>query len=324
MRSARRYLARYMSIFSNRRGLSLGLGLLLAAAGLVLGFMGKPETASAQEYSAYADPDKAVISVILSDEGNVEEFQGEFGLGDAEIEDVLAAVRQENEIIAQAYAESEQIVKENDGLSEEQIGEKIAASDYDETVRTAIAETKSTIEAQLPEDRRSQLEAWVNAKYAQAENEVSEETITARRPGSTRGRGVSCRVFATQYRVSNYEVALPHKHLKFAGGYKVRIRRGDHVIRAPVKEAGPWNIRDNYWQPRKLRTRWPHAHPQRLPRCIPEAEAAYFDNYNHGEDQYGREVSNPAGIDLTPQVASRIGLGTSENSWVYVRYAWAR
>ena len=321
MRSAWGRLARYLSIFSNGRALSLGLGLLLAGAGLVLAF--GPGTVTAQEYSAYSDPGKAVISVILSDEGNVEEFQGEFGLSDAEIEDALAAVRKENETIALAYAESERIIKSSTESSESGTNEA-AVSDYNERVRTAIAETKSTIEALLPEDRRPQLETWVNAKFAQAENELSEETITARRPGSTRGRGVSCRVFATQYRVSNYEVALPHKHLKFAGGYKVRIRRGDHVIRAPVKEVGPWNVRDNYWQPRKLRTKWPDARPRRLPRCIPEAEAAYFDNYNRGEDQYGREVSNPAGIDLTPQVASRIGLGTNENSWVYVRYAWAR
>ena len=45
-----------------------------------------------------------------------------------------------------------------------------------------------------------------------------------------------------------------------------------------------------------------------LPCCKPEARAALFDNYNHGENQFGREVRNPAGIDLTPRVGRRLGL----------------
>ncbi len=51
----------------------------------------------------------------------------------------------------------------------------------------------------------------------------------------------------------------------------------------------------------------------------PDAEAAYFDNYNHGEDQFGREVLNPAGVDLRLRVARRLGLGKYRNAWVYVR-----
>ncbi len=44
-----------------------------------------------------------------------------------------------------------------------------------------------------------------------------------------------------------------------------------------------------------------------LPRCKPEAQAAYFNNYNNGRDEFGRKVLNPAGVDLTPAVARRIG-----------------
>jgi hypothetical protein len=45
---------------------------------------------------------------------------------------------------------------------------------------------------------------------------------------------------------------------------------------------------------------------QNLPRCVPEAQAAFFENYNRGEDQFGREVVNPAAIDITPAVARRL------------------
>jgi hypothetical protein len=61
-----------------------------------------------------------------------------------------------------------------------------------------------------------------------------------------------------------------------------------------------------------------------LPRCKPEAQAAYFNNYNGGRDQFGRKVLNPAGVDLTPRVARRLGLKKYQNAWIYVRYPWVR
>ena len=75
----------------------------------------------------------------------------------------------------------------------------------------------------------------------------------------------------------------------------------------------------NYWQSRRYRDMWDD-----LPRCMPEAQAAYFDNYNRGEDQFGREVLNPAGVDLTPRVARTLGLRRYQNAWIYVRYPWVQ
>ena len=57
-------------------------------------------TVEAREYSAYDDPEKPAISLILSEEQYVEEFQEEFGLSDGQIEEVLAAVLSENEALA--------------------------------------------------------------------------------------------------------------------------------------------------------------------------------------------------------------------------------
>jgi hypothetical protein len=299
--------------------LSLGVALLLSAC-LLLGFADGPETVDAREYSAYADPEKPVISVILSDEGNVEDFQSEFGLSSEEMENVLAAVRRENRTLVREFSESELIVESNAGLRDEQIRGKIAASDYDERLRAAVTQTKSTIENLLPESRRSELEAWVNAKFAQAEQHLSGGTASARRFGATRGRGVSCKVFATQYNgYTRYEVALPHRRLKERGGFRISIRRGEHRARAPVKEVGPWNMRDDYWQSRRHRDMW-----RNLPRCTPEAQAAYFRNYHRGRDQFGRKVLNPAGVDLTPRVAYRLGLKRYQNAWVYLRYPRVR
>jgi hypothetical protein len=278
-----------------------------------VGFALAGDSIEAQEgYSAYADPERPALSLVLSKDENVEDFQTTFALGDAKVEEARAAVLRENEALAVASAESEQIVEANEGLPPEEIEEKIAASDYHEKVRAAIAETKSTIESLLPEDRRSELGPWVDAKIDQETQAAAEIQV------SGKGRGVVCRVYATQYNgYTRSEVALPHKSLKLRGGYTVSIRRGNHDTKARVKEVGPWNIQDNYWQSPRKRDMWGN-----LRRCTPEAQAAYFDNFNRGRDQFGRKVLNPAGVDLTPRVASRLGLKRYQNAWVYVRFPW--
>ena len=45
-----------------------------------------------------------------------------------------------------------------------------------------------------------------------------------------------------------------------------------------------------------------------LPRCKPETQAAYYNACNNGKDEFGREVLNRAGVDLTPTAARRLGL----------------
>ncbi len=310
-------LARFVGVFLDANCLSFGVALALSAAALGIVFAGGSAVVEAQEYSAYSDPEKPALSLVLSEEQNIEEFQKEFALSDGQVEEVLAAVREENEALARAYAESEQIVEANKGLAEEEVKEKIADSDYDEEVKKAVAETKSTIKDLLPKERESDLASWVDGQWQQegAEFRASGETTFEASATSVR-----CRVFATQYHgYTRYEVALPHKKLKFDGGFRVRLRRGDHRARAPVKEVGPWNLRDNYWQSRRYRDMWDD-----LPRCKPEAQAAYFNNYNGGRDQFGRKVLNPAGVDLTPRVARRLGLRKYQNAWIYVRYPWVR
>ena len=316
MRFAGGYLARYFVVCLDWRSLSVGVALALSAAALGLAFVGGSAAVEAEEYSAYSDPEKPALSFILSEEQNVEEFQKEFALSEGEVEQALAAVREENEALAREYAESEQIVEANEGLAE--VKEKIAASDYEEEVKKAVAETKSTVKDLLPKGRQSDLAPWVDSQWQQEGAEFQASGDKTFEAAST--RGVRCKVFATQYiGYTRYEVALPHKKLKFDGGFRVRLRRGDHTARAPVKEVGPWNIRDNYWQSRRYRDMWDD-----LPRCKPEAQAAYFHNYNGGRDQFGRKVLNPAGVDLTPRVARKLGLSKYQNAWIYVRYPWVR
>lgn len=169
------------------------------------------------------------------------------------------------------------------------------------------------------------------------------------------------RVFATQYAprpAGSVEVALPDKCAKFAAlqnravlaqfgcpaeyrldlDYRVVVRRANGQSAAlPVKEAGPWNIDDNYWgggpgspRPRRLFGD--------LPRGLPEAQAAFYQGYNvvsnckdlegnptgrtAGADQSGRCVLNPAGLDLSFAAASQLGLSRGQNEWVDVTFLW--
>ena len=302
------------------------LFLLAAIVGAGFALAGDTAAVEAQEYSAYSDPERTAISFILSEDQNVEAFQEEFGLSDEQIEEVLAAVLRENEALAKAYAESEQIVEANEELPQEQIAQKITASGYHEQVRAAIAETKSSIEGMLPEDRRAELKTWVDSKFALEDQEFSDASVATDQVSVAGRRGLKCRVFATQYHgYTRREVALPNVQLKRQGGYNVRLRRGGHKAKVRVKEVGPWNIYDNYWNARRSyerMNRWDHL--RHLPRCTPWAQAAYFRNYNRGKDQYGRRVTNPAGVDLTPRVARALGLRKYQNAWVYVRYPWVR
>lgn len=293
-------------------------GALLAGG---LSLAGGSTAVEAERYSAYADPEKPVISYLLSDPKNVEDFRREFSLDDAEMKAVLDAVRRENEALAGSLSESEEIIRSNRGLPAERVGEKIAASSFDETVRAAVARTKSVVRLLLAPNRRSGLGPWVDARWQEERADFNEDPA-AFRTTSTARRGKAFRVFATQYRGhTRREVALPHRKLKVRGGYEVRVRpKGSHKrTRVKVKEVGPWNTYDNWWARKKNRDMW-----RRLRRGKPEAQAAYFNNFNRGRDEFNRKVLNPAGVDLTPRVARSVGLRRYENAWVYVRIPWVR
>jgi hypothetical protein len=87
-----------------------------------------------------------------------------------------------------------------------------------------------------------------------------------------------------------------------------------------VHESGPWNVDDNYWS--KLSDPQPRRLFPDLPLGMPEAQAAYFDDYNNGEDQFGRNVTAPFGIDLSDAVSIDIGLQPGHNDWIDVTWLW--
>ncbi|WP_410812961.1 hypothetical protein [Micromonospora sp. 067-2] len=103
-----------------------------------------------------------------------------------------------------------------------------------------------------------------------------------------------------------------------SGDYTVRVctTTGSRCEYAPVWDVGPWNTRDDYWNPSAVRENW-----KTLPQGRPEAQAAYQSGYNGGRDQFGRTVLNPAGVDLADGTFSD-GLKLTTNAWVDVAYLW--
>ncbi|WP_226359136.1 hypothetical protein [Pseudonocardia sp. ICBG601] len=80
-------------------------------------------------------------------------------------------------------------------------------------------------------------------------------------------------------------------------------------------DIGPWNTKDDYWNPSNQRQMW-----KDLPQGVPQAAAAR-NGHNGGKDQFGRKVANPAGIDLGDGIFWDV-LGLKDNSQVQVDYLW--
>ncbi|MBC3189601.1 hypothetical protein H7X46_00780 [Pseudonocardia sp. C8] len=114
-------------------------------------------------------------------------------------------------------------------------------------------------------------------------------------------------------------VALPSRRALSGNGktdYSVKVcaANGRCAI-APVWDIGPWNTKDDYWNPPHQREMW-----KDLPQGVPQAAAAR-NGHNGGKDQFGRRVANPAGIDLGDGIFWDV-LGLKDNSQVHVEYLW--
>jgi len=248
------------------------------------------------------------------------------GLSEAEFQVVRQIAGEEVEQLRSLERES-LVITQNLALT---LGEKIAgieALGYNQKVDAILQESAARLEGALDKAAYRRIVDWVESRW------IVERYLHGNLAPAVAAR--TYRVFATRYDSGgSYTVALPDQCLKFANaGYHVcdddgyRAGQGYSVFisyekstAATVMEAGPWNVDDNYWattrdpQPRRMFTD--------LPLGIPEAQAAYFDGYNGGRDQYGRKVTAPFGIDLARQVSIDIGLEPGNNDWIDVSFLW--
>lgn len=149
---------------------------------------------------------------------------------------------------------------------------------------------------------------------------------------STQAAPLKSRVFATREGLvggttanghvivsRDHFVALPSRRGLAGNGsgtYSVKVCTASRCAFEPVWDVGPWNTKDDYWNPSATREMW-----KDLPQGKPEAQAAYQDGYNGGKDQFGRTVANPAGIDLADGTFWD-ALAMPDNGFVDVTYLW--
>ncbi|GAB6933309.1 hypothetical protein [Calditerricola satsumensis] len=258
-------------------------------------------------------------------EADVKKLQSDLGLTDEQMEKLKELALQEHQ----------QVVKtkhhKNTAVFNQNVNEIFAGIDKEVKVLLGkkYNEFRKWIKAWWKDEKTYRLN-WLAEKRKKAKEEIG---IMA-----TDDREL---VYATQYNgYTENEIALPDKYVKFANlgrwgnipdtiepyyknpPYTANVYyepTNKAVLDVLVREVGPWNEDDNYWDAAD------DANPRRkftdLALGEPEAEAAYFRGYNGGKDQFGRTVTNPAGVDLTPQVAAKLGLGYLQNAWVWVRYS---
>lgn len=115
----------------------------------------------------------------------------------------------------------------------------------------------------------------------------------------------------------DFFVALPcFCVLSSKGGdeFSVRLEYDGNTVTVPVWDVGPWNVEDNWWDDPSERT-W-----QGLERGMPQAAAAYYDDYNGGKDGWGREITSPGAIDIGDGAFHALGMTGSD--WVTVTLLW--
>jgi len=310
---------------------------------LLLVFVGAISVAptQAQSYStAIVDPwlQKPVLPYLLltRDARLARERQNLYRalhLSKAEINTLQEIAIREQQVVRELYQNSQNALFEE---ASSPAAKKQAVLAHNQGVAEAMATTDQAIR-QLLGSRYPAFRVWIREWWMREQEAISR----LKQPRSVGSPGVqssaySCYMFATQYHgYTNYEVALPDKYVKFANlgwyipppynsrynnpPYTVDIYRDGHwVWGVLVREVGPWNIDDNYWDSAS------GSNPRRMfsdiPLCWSEAEYAYYYGYNGGKDQFGRTVTVPSSVDLTPAVAADLGLRYLENSWLTVYY----
>lgn len=237
-------------------------------------------------------------------------------------------------------------------LSLEQKRQAIIRMGYNRQVERIAYLSDQALRRALSRDAYARLISWIERRWSQEVAAHGAASLTQNLPTllferfiifkSLAGRMNSpapsprtYKIYATRYdSKGRYTVALPDQCLKLTnGGLRTCADKGYVVgqtysvfisykksLGVNVGESGPWNIDDNFWA--TLADPTPRRMFADLPLGMPEAQAAFYNGYNGGLDQYGRKVTAPFAIDLSFEVAADLGLPNKVNDWVNVSFMW--
>jgi len=240
---------------------------------------------------------------------------------------------EEQQLMRDFYGET-QVIVQDETLSPADKEKGVQDSRYNERVAEAMMDTDQAVRKLLG-SRYPLFRTWIADWWTREGKAVDELKQSAGQPGID-SVAYACYMFATQYfGYTDYEIALPDRYVKFANlgwyipppyngwyanpPYTADIYHEDYwVWGVLVREVGPWNVDDNYWDTSSSSP--PRRMFGNIPLCWSEAEYAYYYGYNGGKDQFGRTVTVPTSVDLTPSVAADLGLGYLENDFLTVYY----
>ncbi len=159
------------------------------------------------------------------------------------------------------------------------------------------------------------------ANFAQAAPETTEtaDPAAAAAPNNATFRVLGSReglvggITADGHRIvpNDYFVALPSTS---ALGKKVRLTYKGKSLTLPVKDVGPYNTKDDYWNPPEQR------HFKGLPQGVPQAQLAAKEGHNGGMSGIGIKVLWSLGIDIGDGAFYELGMGDSD--FVDVTFLW--
>ncbi|MEA3441548.1 MAG: LysM peptidoglycan-binding domain-containing protein [Chloroflexota bacterium] len=303
---------------------------------LVIYFTNPPATRASDQSGVWGS--KPLLEYYLLDQDTAARLQADLGLTQSELQTARYLAMQEASLLRNLEAESLHII----GDANLTIADKrklIERSAYNQRLLDIVKSSQSALEKSLEPGTYASLVNWIENEWlkeqgrlTQPRNTLDFNSVFPNTLGKSYPR--TYEVYATRYDAGGaYYIALPDKCLKFANGgamrcsdgyqygqnYSVAVTYKGKTVYATVGESGPWNVDDNYWstvydpQPRRMFAD--------LPLGMPEAQAAYFNGYNGGLDQYGRMVKSPVAIDISYAVAADLGLPSGNNK-VTVTFLW--
>jgi LysM repeat protein len=276
---------------------------------------------------------RPILGYFILTQSLADELRSQGIMNDSQLQAARDIALQERSALERLEASTLTVIQDPQ-FSLDQKRQRIADMHYNQQVMAVVK--ASRLQLQLILDRKSfnALSSWMALRW---EIEVAQHGLASQEQGLGAAKSTprSFKIYATRYDSGGkYAVALPDMCLKFSNagnqlcsgkgyrtnqGYSVYLSY-DGAASAEVWESGPWNVEDNYWsstsdpQPRRMFAD--------LAVGMPEAQAAYFNGYNGGVDQYGRKVTAPFGIDLARKVSIDIGLKPGNNDWINVSYMW--
>lgn len=271
---------------------------------------------------------KPVLAYFLLTPSLAQELQREVRLTPAQFAALTQIAVVEDRELGGLRLTTDQIA-DNPQLSVLEKRDAIARSGYNVAVNARVIESQAQVQAALDADTYARLVKWIEARWT-LERGLRRQPVSIDAAGNR-----SYSIYATHFDTNGaYKVALPDKCLKFSnGGSSICSGSGypanstftakleyTSSVNLTAFDSGPWNVDDNFFatlddpQPRRLFTD--------LPLGMPAAQAAYFDDYNSGLDQFDRTVTAPFALDIGDGVGDDIGLPKGNNDWVTVTFKW--